>query len=223
MTIISPVVRHMVLDGLEAVVHGSSWHRRVHHITDVRWADDFIGTASSRQVLADTVRPRIHAFLAARGVRRSPTKTVITPSVPGFDFLGQTLRKPERPHGQPGPLQITPSQASFQALKARVKALCQQAAGHTPAQLIATLNPVLRGWANEHRPVIGGETFAKLDDFVWRRLSRWAKRRHPNKTGRWIAARYFPHQAGESWRFTDPATGKRIIRVREVGKPQRHV
>jgi RNA-directed DNA polymerase len=221
--IISPVVSNMVLDGLETVVHGGSWHRRVHNINYVRWADDFIVTATSRQVLEDTVLPRINAFLAERGVRLSPTKTVITPIAQGFDFLGQTLRKHERPHGKPGKLQITPSQASFRALKARIKALCKRPAGRTPVQLIDTLNPVLRGWANYHRHVICGETFAKLDDFVWRRLSRWAKRRHPNKTGRWIAERYFPHQAGESWRFADPVTGKRIIRVRQAVKPQRHV
>jgi RNA-directed DNA polymerase len=65
---ISPVISHMVLDGLEAVVHGGSWHRRVHHINYVRWADDVIVTAKSRKVLEDTVLPRINAFLAERGV-----------------------------------------------------------------------------------------------------------------------------------------------------------
>jgi RNA-directed DNA polymerase len=94
--IISPVVSNMVLDGLETVVHGGSWHRRVHNLKYVRWADDVIVTATSRQVLEDTVLPQINAFLAERGVRLSPTKTVITPIAQGFDFLGQTLRKHER-------------------------------------------------------------------------------------------------------------------------------
>jgi RNA-directed DNA polymerase len=218
--IISPVISNMVLDGLETVVHGGSWHRRVHNINYVRWADDFIVTATSRQVLEDSVLPRINAFLAERGVRLSPTKTVITPITQGFDFLGQTLRKHERP---PGKLQITPSQASVRALKARIKALCKQSTGRTPAQLIATLNPVLRGWANYHRHVICGETFATLDNFVWQRLYRWARGRHPNKTGRWIAEHSFPPQAGKSWRFTDPVSGKEVIRVREAVKPRRHV
>jgi len=217
------VISTMVLDGLEAVVHGGSWHRRVHHSNSVRWADDFIVTAKSRQVLEDTVLPRINAFLAARGVRLSPTKTVMTPIAQGFDFLGQTLRKYERPNGKPAKLQITPSKVSFQALTARVKALCKQTAGRPPARLIDTLNPVLRGWAHDHRHSICGETFAQLDTFVWRRLYRWAKRHHPNKTGRWIVKRYFPHQPGESWRFTDPVTGAQIIRVREAIKPQRYV
>jgi RNA-directed DNA polymerase len=221
--IISPTVSNMVLDGLETVVHGSSWQRRVHNINYVRWADDFIVTASSRQVLEDLVLPRINAFLAERGVRLSPTKTVITPISQGFDFLGQTLRKHERPNEKPAKLQITPSRASLQALTAKVKALCKRTAGRTPAQLIDILNPILRGWANYHRHVICGETFATLDNFVWRRLYRWARGRHSNKTGRWIAERYFPHQGGESWRFTDPVSGQQIIRVREAVKPQRYI
>jgi RNA-directed DNA polymerase len=221
--IISPVISNMVLDGLEAVVQGGNWHRRVHNINYVRWADDFLVTANSREVLEETVLPRINAFLAARGVRLSRTKTVITHISQGFDFLGQTLRKYERPQGKPAKLQITPSKASLQAIKARVKALCKQSTGSTPAQLIGTLNPVLRGWANYHRHVICGTTFAQLDSFVWRRLFRWAKLRHPDKTGRWIAARYFPHYRGEPWRFTDPDTGTQILRIQEAVKPQRHI
>lgn len=167
--IISPVISTMVWGGLEALVQGGSWHRRVHHINDVRWADDFIVTANSREVLAETVVPRINALLAARGVRLSPTKTVITHISQGFDFLGQTLRNYERPQGKPAKLQLTPSQARVQAIKARVKALCTQSAGSTPAQLIGTLNPVLRGLAHYHRHVIGGTTFAQFESFVWRR------------------------------------------------------
>jgi RNA-directed DNA polymerase len=115
--IISPVGRHVGLDGLEAVVHGSTWHHRIPPIHDIRWADDFIVTANARQVLEETSRPRIHAFLAERGGRLSPAKTVMTPSTDGLDLLGQTLRKHERLHGTPAQLQITPSKGSCQGIK----------------------------------------------------------------------------------------------------------
>jgi len=49
-TLLSPVSSHRVLDGLEAVVHGSRWHRRTHTINYGRWADDFMVTANARQV-----------------------------------------------------------------------------------------------------------------------------------------------------------------------------
>lgn len=220
---ISPVISNHVLDGREAVIHGSGWYRRVHNLNYMRWADDFIVTAKSREVLAEVILPRINAFLAERGVRLSATKTLITPIEQGVDFLGQPIRKYPRPNGNPATLHITPSKASLNAVKAKSKALCQHAVGATPEQLIDRLNPVLRGWANYHRHVIGGKPFHRLDSYVWRRLYRWAKHRHANNTGRWIAQRYFPHRQGESWRFTDPTTGKQLIRVQEPVKARRHL
>jgi RNA-directed DNA polymerase len=127
--IISPVISNLVLDGLEAVVQGSPWQRRVHNINYVRWADDFLVTANSRQVLAEVILPRINAFLAERGARLSAEKTVLTPRSQGFDFLGPTLRKRERPHRRPAKLQITPSTASFQALKDKVRTPLQASRG----------------------------------------------------------------------------------------------
>jgi RNA-directed DNA polymerase len=118
---------------------------------------------------------------------------------------------------------MTPRKASVQTITAKITTLCHQAVGTTPTQLIDTLNPVLRGWANDHRHSICGETCAQLDSFVWRRLYRWATRRHPHNTGRWIAQRSFPHQPGASWRFTDPTTGTHLIRLQETVKPQRHI
>jgi RNA-directed DNA polymerase len=212
-----------VLDGLESVVHGTPRERREHKVHFVRWADDFIVTATTREHLEHTVLPRINAFLAERGVRLSPSKTLITPIEQGFDFLGQTLRKYPRPNGKPAKLQITPSKASLDAVKAKVKTLCQKARGATPEQLIDRLNPVLRGWANYHRHVICAESFSKLDSFVWRELYRWTGRRHPNKTGRWIAKRYFSQEPGRAWWFTDPHTGKQVIQVQATVKAQRHV
>src|SRR5262249_42511232 len=122
-----------------------------------------IVTANSRQVVEETILPRITAFLAARGVRLSPEKTVMTPLTDGFDFLGQPLRQQARRHGQPAKRQITPSTGSFQGIKTTVKALCKQAVGATPAQLIERLNPVLRGWANDHRHSLCADTVATLD------------------------------------------------------------
>jgi RNA-directed DNA polymerase len=159
--IISPVISNRVLDGLESVVHGGKQNRRRHHINHVRWADDFMVTANSREVLEEQLLPHIEAFLEERGVRLSAQKTLITPLSEGFDFLGQTLRKFERPNPKPAKLQITPSKASFQGLKTRRRTRCKQAKGATPEALIDTLNPLLRGWANYHRPVIGGGIFAR--------------------------------------------------------------
>jgi len=197
--------------------------RRRHRLNFVRYADDFIVTANNREVLEQLVIPRIEAFLAVRGVSLSKEKTRITHISEGFDFLGTNIRKHLNADGSLGRLQMTPSAASFQHIKDKVKALTKRQKGATPRRLIETLNPVLRGWANYHRHNICAETFGKLDSYVWKRLFRWGKNRHPNKTGRWIANHYFPQGYKSKWCFTDPATGKRLIRIAESVKQQRYV
>jgi len=111
--VISPVIGNMVLDGLEGCVQGNSRHRRAHHIHFVRYADDFIVTASSKEVLREEIIPKINAFLEPRGARLSAQKTKVTHISQGFDFLGQTIRKFERRDGSLGKIQITPSRASL--------------------------------------------------------------------------------------------------------------
>lgn len=59
----------------------------------VRYADDFVITGSSKELLESEVRPLVHAFLAERGLRLSEEKTHVTHISDGFDFLGQNVRK----------------------------------------------------------------------------------------------------------------------------------
>ncbi|WP_237395979.1 group II intron maturase-specific domain-containing protein [Okeania sp. KiyG1] len=58
--------------------------------------------------------------------------------------------------------------------------------------LIAKLNPVIRGWANYYSAVVSKEVFRKIDNLLWKRLWRWASRRHPNKSAKWVKEKYFP-------------------------------
>jgi RNA-directed DNA polymerase len=222
--LISPVIGNLTLDGMERVVKGESeTFRRRHRLNFVRYADDFIVTANNREVLEQLIIPRIEAFLQERGVSLSQEKTRITHITEGFDFLGQNIRKHTNADGSLGRLQITPSAASFQNIKDKVKAQTKRYKGATPKRLIEKLNPMLRGWANYHRHNVCAETFGTLDSYVWKRLFRWGKNRHPDKTGRWIADKYFSHGQSDSWCFTDPATGKRLICIAESVKQRRYV
>ena len=68
--------------------------------------------------------------------------------------------------------------------------------------LIGLLNPVLRGWANYHRHIVAKKTFSLIDAQVWSALWRWAKRRHPNKSARWVKAKYYKTRGYRDWMFT---------------------
>ena len=57
----------------------------------VRYADDFLITGTSKELLRDQVQPLVAHFLKERGLELSHEKTRITHVEDGFDFLGQNV------------------------------------------------------------------------------------------------------------------------------------
>ncbi|WP_244618407.1 group II intron reverse transcriptase/maturase [Rhodoferax sediminis] len=202
--IASPVLANMALDGLEEAVRSaigrSKTARQPAKAHVVRYADDFIVTGASRELLEQRVKPAVEEFLAARGLQLAPEKTLITHISRGFDFLGQNVRK----YGDK--LLIKPARKSVKALLDKVREVLGKNKAATQAQVIMLLNPILQGWAMFHRHVVAKATFARVDHLVWAKLWRWAKRRHPGKSTRWIKARYFCHLGLHDWTFACYAT-----------------
>lgn len=203
--IISPVLANLALDGLEAMLrtHFPQYtyvpgRRQValYKVHLVRYADDFVITGSSKELLEDEVRPRVEAFLRERGLELSPEKTVITHIEEGFDFLGQTVRKYQ------GKLLITPSKDSVKAFLAKVRAIIRKMATATAGELIAKLNPLIRGWALYHRHVVSARVFHSVDHHIHLALWRWARRRHKRKGLRWVRRKYFTTKGNDHWVFT---------------------
>ena len=95
--IASPVIANLALDGLEKLLkaHYPPNTKRAQRakVNLVRYADDFIITGSSPELLEHEVKPLVVQFLGERGLELSPTKTHLTSIEDGFDFLGQHLRK----------------------------------------------------------------------------------------------------------------------------------
>jgi RNA-directed DNA polymerase len=196
---LSPVAANCTLNGLEALLraHFPQTHQKsTTKVNLVRFADDFVITGASREVLADEVRPLVESFLRDRGLALSAEKTVLTHITEGFDFLGQHVRK----YG--GKLLITPSKKSVTALLDAVRVTVKANRQAKTGNLICQLNPLLRGWAQYHRHVVSKATFAAVDAAVFRLLWQWATRRHPQKRARWVRARYFRTQGRRRWVFT---------------------
>jgi RNA-directed DNA polymerase len=197
--IASPVLANMALDGLEDAVRSalgpSKTARQPAKAHVVRYADDFIVTGATRELLEMQVKPAVEEFLASRGLQLAPEKTLITHICRGFDFLGQNVRK----YGNK--LLIKPARKSVKSLLDKVRDVLGKNKAATQAQVIVMLNPILRGWARYHRHVVSAATFSRIDHLVWTQLWVWAKRRHPNKSARWIKARYFERQGLRDWIF----------------------
>jgi RNA-directed DNA polymerase len=181
--IASPALANMALDGLEEIAQrAASSNQKVHF---VRYADDFIITGASKEVLEMKVKPAVVAFLKERGLELSDEKTRITHIDDGFDFLGFNVRK------YAGKLLIKPSKAAVKSFLERIRELIRANVATKTEDLIWQLNTKLRGWTNYFRHVVAKETFSYVDHQVFLVLIAWINRRHPNKSARWKRQRYF--------------------------------
>ena len=218
--IISPVIANLALDGLEAAVFASvgasKLARSKAQLNVVRYADDFVVTGASKDVLEFKVLPAVKQFMAARGLELSEEKTRITNIAEGFDFLGQNVRKYD------GKLLIKPAKKSVKSLLDKVRKIIKGNASVTQEALIQKLNPVIRGWAMYHRHVVAKASFSSVDSHVWQLLWKWARRRHPTKGARWVRKRYFQVDGLRSWDFAAKASpegrdnGLRLFRTMTV-------
>jgi RNA-directed DNA polymerase len=196
--IISPVLANMTLDGLEKRLRetfpsGSSPHPMVNFD---RYADDFVVTGRTKELLENKALFIIEQFMQERGLELSREKTKITPIEEGFDFLGQNVRKYK------GKLLIKPSRKNVKAFLTKVREIAKENCSATAGNLIVRLNPVIRGWTNYHRHVCSKKIFKSVDRAIFDALWRWARRRHRNKGARWVKDKYFKVNGGRHWVFT---------------------
>ena len=149
--IVSPALANCALDGLEQLLKENyPAGRRVKSlggltssVNFIRYADDFVITSKSKDLLKREVQPLVEQFLQQRGLKLSPTKTVITHVEKGFDFLGQNVRR--YPDGK---LLIKPSKKNVKTFLEGIRATIKAGIGMSVADLIDQLNPKIRGWAN---------------------------------------------------------------------------
>lgn len=151
--------------------------------TLVRYADDFVVMCHERSQ-ANEARRVVEKMLAGLGLKLHPEKTKVVGLKYGkesFTFLGCVIRKcrmiPDRPNRhfmnrRPGP-------RAMNNLRQRVHELTAvrgNRARNLP-ELIHGLNPVLRGWGSYFRSGNADHNFHHMDDYVYRRLCQWLKRR----------------------------------------------
>lgn len=96
--VISPLIMNMTLDGIETAAKKSvplcvPGTTKLSGVNVIRYADDFVITSKSKELLITRVIPAVKSFLKQRGLTLSEEKTRIVHIEQGFDFLGQKIRK----------------------------------------------------------------------------------------------------------------------------------
>ena len=122
--IISPLLANLTLDGMEQAIR-SRIKPRHDQVNFIRYADDFIVTARTKETLEQIVKPAVVAFLAERGLELSEQKTTITHIEAGFNFLGQNVRKYRNK------LVIKPAKDGLKALVQKTRECIKGALGQT--------------------------------------------------------------------------------------------
>jgi RNA-directed DNA polymerase len=206
--IISPTLANMVLDGIESLL--SRIFNRKEKIHFVRYADDFIITGDSKELLAERVQPLIEKFLRKRGLSLSAEKTRISHINDGFDFLGFNIRKYK------DKLLIKPAGSSISKIKSKIRELIKVNKTIKTVDLIRLLNPILRGWGNNYRHVVSKATFGKIDHEIWKMTWQWAKRRHPKKMLKWIKSKYFQSIGTRSWVFREQDDPISLVKLSDI-------
>lgn len=193
--IISPLLMNVALDGMERLfgadaLDGTTISPALRKganrgIRLIRYADDFVATAPTREVLETYVVPQLTEFLQARGRTLNEAKTRIVHRTQGFDFLGFQVRRFKRR------LLTKPQKGKVLAHVRNIKAYLNHHPQAPAAQVIRDLNPVIRGWANYYRHCAANATYSYVRHRQWQMLWGWARRRHPNKPSKWVKHRYF--------------------------------
>ena len=195
--VISPALAVLALSGLEQSVRSTKdKQQKLEKIHMIAYADDFIVTAASKELLENKVKPILEKALAKVGLELSNTKTKITHINDGFDFLGFNVRKYNN-----GKLLIKPAKANVKRFLQEIRTIIKKGVALPTDKLIHMLNTRLTGWVNYYRSSVSSEVFSKVNHEIIQTLIRWACKRHARKGKRWIVNKYFTSLGGDNWRF----------------------
>jgi RNA-directed DNA polymerase len=217
----SPLLLNVALHGMEPAlgVRYDSRGKVAGTRTVVRYADDFVVFCESREDALRVKDKLLPPWLAERGLTLSEEKTRVVHLAEGFDFLGCTVRHYPAPGttrtGQK--LLITPSKKAMARKRQELRAEWLRLGGHNVRAVLRRLNPVIRGWANSCRTMVASRAFVRMDDWMYRRAVRYAKRRHPNKPWPWCKHRYWGRlnpERRDRWVFGDKASGAYLLKFR---------
>ena len=206
--IISPLLANITLHGIEDAL-GIKYDKRGQIIGNrivVKYADDFVclcETEDDAQLVVEQLKP----WLSQRGLQLSEEKTQIVHITQGFDFLGHNIRHYKDKSSKTGYKLLTkPSKKAIKEIRHKIRQTWLKYKSNQVKELIAKLNPIIRGWANYHRKGVARKIFESLDQWMHTRARRYAKRKHPNKNETWRKQKYFGRfnlDRKDKWVFGD--------------------
>ena len=174
--VISPMLSNILLTPFDREMR-----RRGYQLT--RYADDWIVTCQS-SAEAKAALAAAKQILKKLGVELHSEKTRIVHVREGFEFLGYKIKRGSRPlklatsqirsGAKAGGLYAYPREQSLQHFKDQIRNLTRRRAPVRLRELIAQINPVIRGWGLYYCKAHVRKLFNRLDRWIVQRL--WSQR-----------------------------------------------
>ena len=241
---ISPLLANIALHGLENHVAEclATWSKlgklptgsTASNGLTVRYADDFVILYPHVKILKKVVL-EVEKWLAPLGLKISKEKSSIRHTLyeyegksAGFTFLGFYFSHKKCGIGKTAwvannyyrePLKYylsqTPDKERVQRHIDKIRDIVKRMEKRPQKELIAKLNPIIRGWTNYYAFTDNKKTFKKCDERMFWRLFRYACNRHKSKGKKWVARKYFHSFKGRKWIF---GTSDRSLRIQLYSK-----
>ena len=238
--VISPLLANIALHGMEERIKQAFPRKKVGKNKNgsqknsivpclIRYADDFVILHEDLTVV-QRCKEIISEWLNGMGLELKPSKTRLAHTLyehdgqdAGFNFLGFNVRQYPvgkyntgcNGYGEPLGFKtlIKPNKEKVKVHYNRIAEVIEQHNAAPQAALIDQLNPIIRGWTNYYSTVVSKEVFSALDKDGYRKLKSWAQHRHPNKSGHWVADKYWQIIGGNNWEFATRQEGKNPLRL----------
>lgn len=195
----------------------------------IRYADDFVVIIGDiKEEYTQLVYKNIENFLNERGLNLNSTKTKIIyfgkeningkvePIEGKFNFLGFTFHFIPNPKIssffnrkdllQKAKLFVYPNRDKFKNFKKKIKETIENSKNISAYELIKKLNPLITGWTNYFGLSICAKTLSHLDNYIYRRIWVWIKKKYPRTSKIFLAEKFFKNNeiaspANRSWHF----------------------
>jgi RNA-directed DNA polymerase len=192
--VISPLLANIYLHAFDR-----AWQAEGSHLgLLVRYADDFVIMCRRASASKEALR-KAREILARLRLELHPDKTRLVDVRYGrgsFVFLGCTFRKRRSIQRRPDRhyMQRWPSPRAMRRVREKVHALTSVRRNRVKdvKEIIASLNPVLRGWGNYFKTGNADKKFNQVDHYVRERIVRWLWRRGGQRSRHWSSK--WPHE-----------------------------
>ncbi|GET39656.1 reverse transcriptase homolog [Microseira wollei NIES-4236] len=221
--VISPLLANIALHGMETALLGAFPKRNAPNI--IRYPEDFVVLHENLTVVQEC-QQIVAESLKCMGLELQPSQTRISHTKyegnVGFDFLGFNIRQHPVGKYQTGKVTgkplgfktiITPSKEKLKAHTDDIGTIIRPNKSASQAELIAKINPIIRGWSNYYSSVVSQASYSKADPITYDQLRTWADHRHPDKSKTWVSKRYWHKIGTKSWGFaTRNEAGMQLLR-----------